>query len=283
MTANTQTGAGQFRHPYATSVDEMLRLDGKSVAVTGGASGIGLGTVEAVLSLGARATIIDRSDEAVDRAITRLSGLGFPVDGHVADVTDAHAVDRALFAATEHTGRLDGLVASAGTRMRFQPMTEIALEEWQRLLDVNLTGLFVTCRSAAQIMTRQGHGSIVLIASLSGHVARYHQSAYSITKAAALHMGRVLALELAAVNVRVNSVSPGTTVTPMFEEALKREGERIVAERIQGSLDRHRGGIPLRRFAESIDQAAAAVFLLSDAARHITGQSLLVDGGESLV
>ncbi|MEU4418686.1 SDR family NAD(P)-dependent oxidoreductase [Nocardia salmonicida] len=283
MFDTSDTGLGRFRHPLATSVTEMFRLDGKSIAVTGGASGIGLATVEAVLALGARATIIDRSADGVDQAVADLSAAGYDVDGHVADVTDGEAIDQAMRAAVAHTGTLDGLVASAGTRMTFQPMTELPLEEWQRVLDVNLTGLFLTCKSVAKVMTTQRHGSIVTIGSLSGHAPRYHQSAYSVSKAGAEHLTRILALEVANVGVRVNCVSPGTTLTAMMETALETEGDQVLKERVEGNLDKHRGGIPLRRLSEPIDQAAAAVFLLSDAARHITGQSLLVDGGESLV
>jgi 2,3-dihydro-2,3-dihydroxybenzoate dehydrogenase len=273
----------EFRHPRATSVEAMLRLDGKSIAVTGGASGIGLAVVEAVLSLGARATIIDYLPETVQDVVGRLADEGFDVDGQVADVTDSAAVEKALQEAASRTGQLDGLVASAGTRMKFRPMTELTDEEWQRVVNVNLNGLFYTHRAGAKIMTQQGHGSIVTIASLSGHVPRYHQSVYGVSKAAALQLSRVLALELAADGVRVNTVSPGTTLTPIFESALQTEGTDIVKQRIGGDLARHRGGIPMRRFADSIDPAAAAVFLLSDAARHITGESILVDGGEALV
>jgi 2,3-dihydro-2,3-dihydroxybenzoate dehydrogenase len=283
MAVSSSMPMDEFRHPRATSVEAMLRLDGKSIAVTGGASGIGLAVVEAVLSLGARATIIDYLPETVQDVVGRLADEGFDVDGQVADVTDSAAVEKALQEAASRTGQLDGLVASAGTRMKFRPMTELTDEEWQRVVNVNLNGLFYTHRAGAKIMTQQGHGSIVTIASLSGHVPRYHQSVYGVSKAAALQLSRVLALELAADGVRVNTVSPGTTLTPIFESALQTEGTDIVKQRIGGDLARHRGGIPMRRFADSIDPAAAAVFLLSDAARHITGESILVDGGEALV
>jgi 2,3-dihydro-2,3-dihydroxybenzoate dehydrogenase len=283
MVASSAMPMDEFRHLRATSVEALLRLDGKSIAVTGGASGIGLAVVEAVLSLGARATIIDQVADIVQDVVGRLGDDGFDVDGQVADVTDSAAVEEALHEAASHTGQLNGLVASAGTRMKFRPMTELTDEEWQRVVNVNLNGLFFTYRAGARIMTQQGHGSIVTIASLSGHVPRYHQSVYGVSKAAALQLSRVLALELAADGVRVNTVSPGTTLTPIFESALKTEGDGIVKQRIGGDLARHRGGIPMRRFADPIDPAAAAVFLLSDAARHITGESILVDGGEALV
>jgi 2,3-dihydro-2,3-dihydroxybenzoate dehydrogenase len=283
MVASGSVPMDEVRYPRAASVEALLRLDGRSIAVTGGASGIGLAVVEAVLSLGARATIIDYLPDAVEGAVRRLADEGFDVDGKIADVTDSVAVDEALRHAASHTGQLNGLVASAGTRMKFRPMTELTDEEWQRVVDVNLNGLFYTHRAGAKIMAQQGSGSIVTIASLSGHVPRYHQSVYGVSKAAALHLSRVLALELAADGVRVNTVSPGTTLTPIFESALQTEGADIVSQRIGGDLARHRGGIPVRRFADPIDPAAAAVFLLSDAARHITGESILVDGGEALV
>lgn len=273
----------RFRHPAVASIDAMMRLDGQSIGVTGGASGIGLAVVEAVLALGARATIIDLSEEAVEREVARLSGVGHDVDGHVVDICDGAATRAALQAAAAHTGALDGVVASAGTRMKSQPLLDLDDADWQRIMDINLTGVFLTCKAAAHVMVPQQRGSIVTIASLSGHAARLNQSAYCVSKAGVVQLSRVLALELASANIRVNSVCPGTTVTAMFDKALEQDGDRIARDRVEGNLGGFRAGIPLRRLSDAIDQAAAAVYLLTDLSRHVTGQSMLVDGGESVV
>lgn len=271
-----------FRHPAATSVADLMRLDGRAVAVTGGASGIGLATIEAVLNLGGHAAIIDISEELVVKEVSRLSEVGAVIRGYVADVTDEGSISRALDAATDDMGGLYGVVASAGVRMKSGPVADLDAAMWERILRINLTGTFLTCKAAARILAPRGHGSIVLLASLSARLARIDQSAYCVSKAGVVHFSRVLALELASSGVRVNSVCPGTTVTAMFSAALEQDGERIFADRVNGSPSRFRGGIPIRRLGDAIDQAAAVAYLLSDASRHMTGQELYIDGGESL-
>ncbi len=282
MATVTTDQASQFRHPAADSVQQLMRLDGRAMAVTGGASGIGLATVEAVVELGGRPAIIDISEQMVERELTRFAAVGTHVHGYVADVTDEDSITRALDTAARDMGGLQGVVAAAGVRMKSRPVTDLDLSDWNNVLAINLTGTFLTCKAAARIMIPQGQGSIVTVASLSGHSARVNQSAYCASKAGVVHFSRGLALELASSGVRVNSVCPGTTVTAMFEKALEQDGDRIIRDRVEGTLTGFRGGIPLRRLSDAIDQAAAVVYLLSDASRHVTGQSLLVDGGESL-
>jgi NAD(P)-dependent dehydrogenase (short-subunit alcohol dehydrogenase family) len=264
------------------SITDLMRLDERVVAVTGGASGIGLATVEAVIELGGHAAIIDISEEMVQAEVSRLTAKGAIARGYVADVTQEQSINQALDTATSDMGSLHGVVASAGIRMKSQSATDLEFAEWDRILRINLSGTFLTCRAAARILAPRKQGSIVTVASLSAHSARVNQSAYCVSKAGVVQFSRVLALELAGSGVRVNSVCPGTTVTAMFEKALEQDGERIITDRIEGALSGFRGGIPLRRLGEAIDQAAAVAYLLSDASRHVTGQSILVDGGESL-
>jgi NAD(P)-dependent dehydrogenase (short-subunit alcohol dehydrogenase family) len=132
-------------------------------------------------------------------------------------------------------------------------------------------------------MVEQEGGAIVTVASVAGVIPRIGQVAYGASKAAVMHLTRVLALEFARYQVRVNAVSPGTTRTPLIERAIKDEGEEVLEQRIKGDLGKFRGGVPLGRLAFPEDQAGAIAFLLSPLARFITGQVLFVDGGESMI
>ena len=283
MAQETGNRAGIIDTEVRETFGDLTRFDGKTVLVTGGASGIGLETVRCLAGLGATVAILDLAKDDVDTQVDSLRADGYEAFGCVADITDSTAVTEAFESVLQRTGSLDGLVANAGIRMRSRPVVDLKHVVWDNLIRVNLTGTFLTCQAAARIMCAQRSGSIVTVASLSAHDARVNQSAYCVSKAGVVQFSRVLALELAQMGVRVNAVCPGTTATAMFTTALEQEGESIIRDRIEGSLSAMRGGIPLRRVADPIDPAAAIVFLLSEAARHITGQSLLVDGGESLV
>lgn len=252
--------------------------------VTGGASGIGLATVRLLLDHGASVAIIDTQPiasalEAPGSAATRGDHL------YVlrADVCDTAQVEAATSAAFERFGRLDGLVCSAGVRA--SPLAAIELDDavWDRVMAVNLRGTFVANRAVGRVLARNGGGSIVNVSSISGKAARIGGIAYGVSKAAVIHLGRILALELAESHVRVNTVCPGITDTPMINLVPDQDADQLKNQRIYGSTSGFRPGIPLRRIARPEEPAAAIVFLLSPSAGHITGQELFVDGGETLV
>ncbi|HEU5287352.1 MAG TPA: SDR family NAD(P)-dependent oxidoreductase [Candidatus Limnocylindria bacterium] len=258
-----------------------MKLEGKTIAITGGASGIGLATAQRVVADGGNAVVIDLNAGAV-RDAAQLLGNAHAL-GMAADVTDAAAIGHALDAAASHFGRLDGLVTSAGIRQASARVTDLSAEVWERILRVDLGGTFLTCQAAGRIFAKSGgSGSIVNVASLSGHSPRVGQAAYCAAKAGVIALTKVLSLELASQHVRVNCVCPGTTITPFNSEALKREGEQGIQARIEGDTKQYRPGIPLRQLAEASDIASSIAFLLSDDARHITGVELFVDGGESV-
>ena len=251
------------------------------IAITGGASGIGLETASQLAAQGASVALIDLNQENLDRAAEVLPGTVITLR---ADVTEADDVDRAVLAIVTQFGKLDGLVACAGIRMRkYTRVVELADEDWDSVLRVNLRGIFITCRAAARQMQAAASGSIVTLSSLSGHAPRIGQSAYSASKAGVTQLSKVLALELAEQGVRVNTICPGIVNTAMLENSRQTEGDEIVNRKLYGYLPDFRAGIPLRRYAEPADIANAALFLLSPHSRHITGQCLFVDGGESLV
>jgi NAD(P)-dependent dehydrogenase (short-subunit alcohol dehydrogenase family) len=260
-----------------------MSLDQMAFLVTGGASGIGYATAEAIMQRRGAVAVVDMNGQGAADAAKRLDPTGARAIGIQADVTDPASIGAAFDATMERLGRLDGVVASAGIRQTSARIAELGLEAWERIIKVDLGGTFLTCQAAARIFKRTGtEGAIVTVASLSGHSPRVGQAAYCAAKAGVISLTKVLALELAGQRVRVNVVCPGTAITPFNREALEREGEQGVQARILGDTAQYRPGIPLRRLAEASDIAASIVFLLGPESRHITGIELFIDGGESV-
>ncbi|WP_454917892.1 SDR family NAD(P)-dependent oxidoreductase [Xanthobacter sediminis] len=258
-----------------------MSFHGQTIVVTGAASGMGLETARQLADRGANVAMLDIGAEAVEAV-----AAAFPDQERVfwaaADTADTEAMEKATAGALGRFGRVDGLVANAGVRMQSTPVTELSDEAWDRIIRINLRGAFVAMRAGARAMkATKTPGSIVTVASISGQVGRMDQSAYAASKAGAVHLSKALAVELAGFGIRVNAVCPGTVKTAMFQLALAQDGERLIHDRIYGSSERLRPGIPLRRLAESEDVSALIVFLLSQEARHITGQAIAVDGGET--
>lgn len=259
-----------------------LGLEASTVLITGGASGIGLGTAEYLVAVGANVAIVDVDAAALEEASRSL----MPTDRVLAlecDTTDEAGTEAAVAAAVERFGRLDGLVTCAGIRQVATPALDFPWDVWSAVLDVNLRGTLVAARAAGSVMAEQGSGAIVTVSSTAGASPRIGQVAYAASKAGVMQVTRVLALEFARSGVRVNSVAPGTTLTPLITRAVRDEGEAILRQRVRGDLDKFRPGVPLGRLAFPEDQAAAIAFLLSPLARFITGQVLFVDGGESML
>ena len=260
-----------------------MNFDGGVVAVTGGASGIGLATATQLSSLGASVVLIDLSKDLLEESAKSISDLGREVMTLSTDVVNSAEMDASIEAIISRFGKLDGFVACAGIRMVSARVIDLDDDAWDRIINVNLRGMFVSCRAAARQMALAGSGAIVTIGSLSGQAPRVGQSAYSVSKAGVIQLTRVLALELAEKGIRVNTVCPGVVNTAMMKLSRAQDGEDVVNRKLYGSLSEFRVGIPLRRYAEPEDVADAVVYLLSPGAKHLTGQSLFVDGGESIV
>ena len=235
----------------------------KVALVTGAARGIGLAVAKAFLAQGYRVALLD-----IDAATlaTAAKALG-DVLALECDVADPKQVQGAVDRTVAHYGRIDALVNNAGIAV-FKPLLETTFEEWQRVLAVNLNGPFLCTQACAPAMLKTGGGAVVNISSISGLRASTLRVAYGTSKAALDHLTRQQAAELGNLGIRVNAVAPGPVDTAM---ARAMHSAAIRAD--------YHDAIPLNRYGTEEEIAAAVVFLCSDAASYINGQTLAVDGG----
>lgn len=235
----------------------LLSLRGKTALVTGGAGGIGSAVIGRLIEAGARVANLDL---AGTRAIE--GALSLPCD-----LRDGSAVAESFAALDGAFGRLDVLVHAAGIT-RDGVLWKLSTDDWSEVLRVNLDAAFHVLREAAPRMRRGGGGAIVLISSINGERGKFGQSNYAASKAGLIGLGRTAARELGGFGVRVNVVAPGFIRTPMTDDLPEATRRRSIAETVLG------------RPGEPDDVARATIFLVSDLARHVTGQLLRVDGGQ---
>lgn len=252
--------------PGQVQVEPLSLLRDKRVLVTGAASGIGLGAATLFANLGARIVVTDRDADLLTEVWDGVGNAGVLK----LDVVDERQCLEAVSRAVEMLGGLDGVFNSAGISDIVAPATEIAIDDWQRIVDVNLRGSFLVARTAARHMLAEGGGSIVLMSSVNGLGGIPRRHAYGPAKAAIAQLTRTLACEWGGSGLRVNALAPTYIKTPMVE--------RLVAEG-KIDIDRLERRTPLGRIGEVEDVARAAAFLLSDWSRYITGIVLPVDGG----
>jgi NAD(P)-dependent dehydrogenase (short-subunit alcohol dehydrogenase family) len=244
-----------------------FRLDGQLAAITGAARGIGHETARLFVAAGARVLLLDRDEAAAAAAAASLGEQAFALG---VDVASEEQVEQAFATIAARHGPLDVLVNNAGMALR-KPTTELAVADWQRVLDVNMTGVFLCARAAARQMLARGRGAIVNTASIMGLSGGglYPNISYQGTKGAVVNMTRAWAVEWAAGGIRVNAVAP-TWVDTEFIGVLK--AQPALMERIAGVT-------PLGRIARPMEVAQAILFLASPAAAMVTGHTLAVDGG----
>lgn len=245
-------------------------LPPRVAVVTGGAKGIGWATVQALAKVGATPALFDRDQEALGAASQALTEQGVAHLAEHVDISNEPAVDAAFKRVATRFGRIDVLVNNAGIALR-HPTIEMPASDWQAVVDVNLTAVFLCCRAAARLMIPAGGGSIVNVSSIMGLSGGglYPNVSYQATKGAIVNMTRALAVEWAGHGIRVNSVAPTWVRTDLTQGLF---GNPELLNRI---LDM----TPMRCLAEPADIADAIVFLASDKARMITGHTLPVDGG----
>ncbi|MCW5258492.1 SDR family oxidoreductase [Verminephrobacter aporrectodeae subsp. tuberculatae] len=249
----------------------MSRLSGKSAVVTGAANGIGNAIASAMAREGAHVFLGDIADARGAQLAADLRAAGHRADYVHCDVAREADIAGLIAAAVAGTGRLDILVNNAGIAIGGMPVHAMSDAQWHRLIEVNLTSVFRGCKQALPHMIGQKSGSIINMASAQGHIGLDGWTAYAGTKGAVMAMTRQMAVEFGPLNIRVNSISPGTINTPMNSALLQEIGGKL----LQAWVKMH----PLGRIGEPHEVAEAAVYLASDAAAFTTGIDLRVDGG----
>ncbi|WP_375417576.1 SDR family oxidoreductase [uncultured Hymenobacter sp.] len=243
-------------------------LTGRRALVTGGTKGIGYAVADELLSLGAEVLIVARNANDVAAAVAGWTARGLPATGLAADLA-APIGQAAVFQHLQAQAQgLDILVNNVGTNIR-KPFLEFTPADYERLFQVNLFSTLALCQLLYPLLKASGHGAIVNVGSVAGQIDVRTGPPYAMTKAALAQLSRNLAVEWAPDGIRVNTVSPWFTRTPLTEDVLARPG----------FLDQIQARTPLRRVAEPREMAAAVAFFCLPGASYITGQNLVVDGG----
>jgi len=252
-------------------------LEGKSALVTGGASGIGRATALAFAREGARVAVADILEEAAQNTVSEIKAMGGQALAIACDVTDDDAVKAMIAVTVDAFGCLDCAFNNAGiapyqVNAGGQKIADVAPEAWRRLIDVNLTGVWLCLRHEVAQMRAQGSGGVIInTASILGLVGSATSSAYVAAKHGVVGLTKTAAADHAEDNIRVNAVCPGYIETPMTEETMRRRGGRILAR------------VPMARMGKAGEIAEAVVWLCSPKASFVTGVSWAVDGGYTAI
>ena len=263
------------------NVLDLFRLDGKTAVVTGGAQGLGFAMGSALFEAGAFLVIADINKENAEKACKEISPDGERVLAVACDVTDHENVKSTFSFIKETAGSLDILVNNAGIVYKPQvengdasiPIEDTELQNWRRVMSVNLDGIFSCTQAAGKIMLEQGGGNIINISSMSGFIANWGRknSAYCASKGGVVMFTREAATEWSEKGIRVNAIAPGY---------MKTAGAKALAD--PNVLSRIEGSTPMRRPGVPNDLKGLVVFLASDASEFITGQNIIIDGGYTL-
>ena len=259
----------------------MLNLKAKVALITGGSSGIGLGTAEVFARAGVRLAILGRSKPNLEQAGTRLRGLGAQVLELQADVSKPADLQQAVQRLEQEWGRLDILFANAGINGVWAPLEELQPEEWERTLSVNLTGSYLTIRACLPLLKKRG-GSVIINSSVNGTrmFSNTGCTAYACSKAGQVALAKMLALELARHKIRVNVVCPGWIESDIDEATEKRD-----LDKVSPAVEFPDGAVPLTHGGPGAPEQVGNVvlFLASDLSSHVTGTEIWVDGAQSLL
>ena len=255
---------------------------GKVALVTGGGSGIGAASARLLAARGAMVAVLDVIEASAAKVCDEITAAGGQAFALQADVGDDAEMKAALDAVDLKAQRLDVMVVSAGINGTWAPIDDLKPEEFDRTVRINLRGTYLAFHHATPLLRRSGGGSVVVISSINGQrtVSTAGASVYAATKAAQAAFARQLALELSRDKIRVNSIFPGSTVTGIGANTWRRNTDDI-----RFPVLFPEGDVPITRNKPALasDIADGIVFLCSEAARHITGAELNIDGGQSLI
>ena len=253
------------------NVKKLLDVSGRVAIVTGGSVGLGRQMAEGLAEMGANLVLCARKRDRCLQTAEELQKLGVQVMPLGCDVKDPASIRAAVDSAIQQFGRIDILVNNAGTSWG-APTEEMTLEQWNKVIETNLTGTFLFSQAVGKVMIAQRRGKIINIASvagLRGSPPRFSAIGYSASKGGVVIFTKDLACKWGTHNIQVNAIAPGWFPTDMSEKVIERNKEGLLA------------GIPLGRFGGNDDLKGAVVFLASDASDFVTGHVLVVDGGQS--
>jgi NAD(P)-dependent dehydrogenase (short-subunit alcohol dehydrogenase family) len=258
-----------------------MKLDNKVALVTGGGSGIGAAAAKLFAAEGAKVGILGRTEEKLEEILEEIRRNGGTAEAIQGDVSDYGDMERAVGELVERWGRLDVVFANAGVNGVWAPIDELAAEEWDKTIAINLSGTFYTIKAAVPHLKERG-GSVIVTSSVNGTrmFSNSGASAYATTKAGQVALTQMLALELAKYRIRVNAVCPGAITTEIEESTEKRD-----LDKAREPVEYPEGKIPLTDGKPgSAEQVAKLVlFLASDDSSHVTGTPVWIDGGQSLM
>jgi gluconate 5-dehydrogenase len=258
------------------SVFDRFRLDGKRALITGGSRGLGRAMAQALAEAGADLVLVGREESSLQEARRALAALGRRVDTLAADLGTPAEAQRMCEEALTRFGPIHILVNNVGGRRISVPTEQLPLEDWQRIVDLNLTSAFVCCKLIGGAMLPRRSGVVINVASISGMVVTrgIHGRAYETTKAALIAFTKTLAVDWAASNVRVNAIAPGGFLTDPNRRWFREKPE--LKDTIEGM-------IPMGRLGEPEEIGPLALYLASDASSYMTGSVVVLDGGYTLL
>jgi len=252
---------------------ELFNLRGQVALITGGSRGIGFAITEGLAAAGATAIVADILEEKGEEAAGTLRSKGFRAAFVRVDVTQRASVEAMVSKILGEFRQIDILVNNAGVIVR-KPIEEITDGEWDWMINVNLRGTFVCCQSVGSEMIKRRYGKIINLSSNAAHTLQAHRGVYATTKAGISHLTRAFALDWAPYHIHVNAIAPGTTTTELNRTYFDEHPEDY-----QERLKTH----PLGRLGVPEDYVGVAIFLASKASDYMTGQTVFVDGGSTLI
>jgi gluconate 5-dehydrogenase len=254
---------------------DQFRLDGKRALITGGSRGLGRAMAQALAEAGANLVLVGRDSATLNDAQRALASAGRQVDVVVADLTEPTAAERTCVAILQRHGPIDVLINNVGGRRENIPLVEQSLEDWRRLIDLNLTTTFVCTKMLAAPMLERGWGRIINIASICGQIAtrNIHGRHYETAKAAVVGLTRACAADWAPRGVTVNAIAPGGFMTDANRRWFRERSE------FQKEVE---GIIPMGRLGNPEELGPLAVYLASNASSYMTGALVVIDGGYTL-